>query len=90
MIDIQARRRGDSEMEHIKKLLSGIGVAWEQRGEGTPIVKFNNGIGECWVFPSQTYDGKLCVRFTRKELVETAEDAIMACGVFPYQDQLPY
>lgn len=81
MIDIQARRRGDAEMERVKELLDKQNIDWEQRGDGTPIVQFDNGSGDCWVFPSQTYDGKLCVRYSRKVLVETADEALMACGV---------
>lgn len=81
MIDIDARKRGDMEMERVKLLLDNANVDWEQRGEGTPILQFDNGTGDCWVFPSQTYDGKLCVRFTRKSWVDTAEDALRACGV---------
>lgn len=81
MIDIQARKRGDMEMERVKMLLDNANIDWEQRGEGTPIVQFDNGTGDCWVFPSQTYDGKLCVRFARKEWVDTADDALKVCGV---------
>lgn len=81
MIDIEARKRGDMEMERVKLLLDNANIDWEQRGEGTPIVQFDNGTGDCWVFPSQTYDGKLCVRFTRKVLVDTADEALKACGV---------
>lgn len=81
MIDIQARKRGDMEMERVKLLLDNANIDWEQRGEGTPIVQFDNGTGDCWVFPSQTYDGKLCVRFTHKVLVDTADEALKACGV---------
>lgn len=79
MIDIHARERGDREMERLKTLLDTAGIDWEQRGEGTPIVQFDN--GNCWVFPSQTYDGKLCVRYSRKEWVDTAEEALAVCGV---------
>lgn len=81
MIDIEARKRGDMEMERVKLLLDNANIDWEQRGEGTPIVQFDNGTGDCWVFPSQTYDGKLCVRFVRKVLVDTADEALRSCGV---------
>ena len=81
MIDIEARKRGDMEMERVKATLDAAGIDWEQRGEGTPIVQFDNGSGDCWVFPSQTYDGKLCVHYSRKVLVETADEALRACGV---------
>lgn len=81
MIDIEARKRGDMEMERVKATLDAAGIEWEQRGEGTPIVQFDNGSGDCWVFPSQTYDGKLCVRYSRKVLVDTAGEALRACGV---------
>lgn len=80
-IDIQARKRGDAEMERLKSLLDSVGIEWEQRGEGTPIVTFSNDDGDCWAFPSQTYDGKMCVRFTRKAWVDTADEALKLCGV---------
>lgn len=79
MIDVHARERGDREMERLKTLLDMAGIDWEQRGEGTPIVQFRN--GDCWVFPSQSFDGKLCVRYSRKEWVDTAEEALAVCGV---------
>lgn len=81
VVDVLARKRGDSEMEKLKEMLDEVGIDWEQRGEGTPIVNFRNLDGDCWAFPSQTYDGKMCVRYTRKAWVETAEEALRLCGV---------
>ena len=80
-VDIAARKRGDMEMERLKELLDKNGIDWEQSGEGTPVLNFRNHDGDCWVFPSQTYDGKMCVRFARKAWVDTAEEALRLCGV---------
>lgn len=81
MIDIEARRRGDAEMEKLKLMLTEFGVEWEERGEGTPVVSFKNGYSNCIAFPSQTYDGKMCVHYEMKAHVDTAEDALRICGV---------
>ena len=72
------RRRAVDEMERVKELLDKIGIEWEQH---TPFVSFSNGDGECWVFPSQTYDGKLCVRYAGKGWCETAEETLALCGI---------
>lgn len=81
MIDIEARRRGDAEMERLKQMLTEAGVEWEERGEGTPIVSFRHGTSNCRAFPSQTYDGKMCVSYEAKAWVDTAEEALGLCGV---------
>lgn len=81
MIDIEARRRGDAEMERLKQLLTGVGIDWEERGEGTPIVSFKNGYSNCFAFPSQTHDGKMCIHYETKALVDTADEALRICGV---------
>ena len=78
MMDTETRRRIESEMERLKEALDKRGISWEQHN---PFVSFSNSEGECWVFPSQTYDGKLCVRYTGKTWCDTAEEALKACGV---------
>lgn len=81
MFDIEARRRGDAEMERLKAMLTDHGIEWEERGEGTPVVSFRNGYGSCFAFPSQTCDGKMCVHYESKALVDTADEALRICGV---------
>ena len=81
MIDIEARRRGDAEMERLKQLLDDNSIEWEERGEGTPVVSFKRGASNCYAFPSQTYDGKMCVRYEAKAWVDTADEALKLCGV---------
>lgn len=66
------------QMDKLKEVLEGLGIPYEKHA---PYVSFDNGDGECWVFPSQTYDGTLVVRSTHKERVCTAEEALRACGV---------
>jgi len=66
------------QMDSLKEMLSGMGVEYEQHA---PFVNFDNGDGECMVFPSLTYDGKLVVRYTRKVWCDTAEEALKACGL---------
>jgi len=80
MIDIEARTRGDMEMEKLKELLDKNGIDWEQSGTMS-MVSFDGPNGTCFAFPSQTYDGKMCVRFETKAWCDTAEEALKLCGV---------
>ena len=66
------------EMEALKGMLEVAGVAYE---EHNPYISFSNGNGECWVFPSQTYDGKLAVQYVGRARVHTAKEALRLCGV---------
>lgn len=68
-------------MERLKSMLTDAGVEWEERGEGTPVVWFRNGYSSCFAFPSQTYDGKMCIHYESKKLVDTADEALRVCGV---------
>lgn len=86
MTDGQAR--GVGEMGRLMMLLDEAHISYEHRGYEVPVVKFDGGIGECWVYPSP--DGRLWVKLARKSMVETADDALMESGVFPYLEQLPY
>lgn len=81
MIDIEARRRADEQMERLKDILDANNIDWEVRGEGTPVVEFRNATGMCRMFPSQTTDGKLVVLYSGKGIVDTAEEAARMCGV---------
>lgn len=72
------QRRVEWQMGRLKELLDAKGIGWEQH---LPYVSFKNDSGECWVFPSQTHDGELCVRHTSRTRCETAEQALKACGV---------
>lgn len=67
------------QMENLTKTLESMGVEFEQHEGG--MVTFQNGSGECTVFPSQTYDGKLFVRYVGEKRVDTAIDALIACGM---------
>ena len=79
MIDLEARRRGDAEMERLKRMLTDKGVKWEERGE--EVVRFISGSSSCFAFPSQTHDGKMCVHYEAKAWVDTADEALKLCGV---------
>ena len=67
------------QMENLTKALEDMGVGFEQHEGG--MVTFQNGSGECTVFPSQSYDGKLFVRYIGETRVDTAIDALIACGM---------
>jgi hypothetical protein len=67
------------QMENLTKTLESIGIEFEQHEGG--MVTFRDHGRDCTVFPSQTYDGKLFVRFTAETRVDTAIDALVACGV---------
>ena len=67
------------QMENLTKALEDMGVGFERHEGG--MVTFQNGSGECTVFPSQTYDGKLFVRYIGETRVDTAIDALIACGM---------
>lgn len=67
------------EMDRLTAALDEMGVAYESHEGG--MVTFQANGGECNVFPSQTYDGKLFVRYTGKARVDTAMDALLKCGL---------
>ena len=67
------------QMENLTNALESMGVGFEQHEGG--MVTFQNGSGECTVFPSQSYDGKLFVRYIGETRVDTAIDALIACGM---------
>lgn len=67
------------QMTTLTDVLTEIGVEFERHEGG--MVTFQNAGGECAVFPSQTYDGKLFVRYSGSRRVDTAIDALIACGV---------
>lgn len=75
---IEEKQATEREFQRVIEMLSDAGVAYEIH---RPFVSFSNEHGECWVFPSQTYDGKLCVRHTEKTWCATAEDALRTCGI---------
>ena len=79
-VDIVARKRGDMEMERLKELLDKNGIDWEQSGTMS-LVTFDGPNGQCIAFPSQTYDGKMCLSYTTKAWCDTAEEALRLCGV---------
>lgn len=67
------------QMENLTKTLESMGVEFKQHEGG--MVTFQNASGECRVFPSQTYDGLLKVRFSGEGRVGTADAALRLCGV---------
>ena len=75
----EEKQMAEREFERVKQMLDERGIQYEVH---RPFISFDNGEGETWVFPSQTYGGKLCVRYVKKEWHNNAEDALMACGVF--------
>jgi hypothetical protein len=76
---IGVRMKMQEQMENLAKTLESMGVEFEQHEGG--MVTFKNNSGECCVFPSQTYDGKLFVRYIGETRVDTAIDALIACGM---------
>lgn len=74
----EEKQNTEREFERVKQMLDENGISYEIH---RPFISFDNGEGETWVFPSQTHDNKLCVRFIKKEWCETAEEALAACGV---------
>ena len=79
----EQRKQTMVEFELVKAMLDERGIPYE---EHNPFISFNNGDGECWVFPSQTYDEKLAVHFSRKTRCDTAEQALRACGIMGEQE----
>ena len=69
---------GAEQMDRLKDQLEGLGIPYEKHA---PYVSFDNGDGECWVFPSQTYDNTLVVRYTKRGRCSTAEEALRLCGM---------
>lgn len=67
------------QMDKLTEALAEIGIDFESHEGG--MVTFQCNGGECSVFPSQTYDGKLFVRYVGQVRVDTATDALIACGV---------
>ena len=78
---IEEKKAIEREFRRVKEILEENGIAYE---EHNPFVSFSNEHGECWVFPSQTFDGKLCVRYTTKTWCDTAESALLQCGVIEW------
>lgn len=66
------------EFEALKKALTERGIAFE---EHNPFILFSGPFGQCMVFPSQTYDDKLVVKYEVKKHVNTAIDVLHACGI---------
>ena len=66
------------EMEALKARLTEKGIHWEQH---RPYISFRGLSGNCFVQPSQTYDGKLRVQYAMSDRVETAEEALRLCGL---------
>jgi hypothetical protein len=76
---IGVRMKMQEQMERLVAALDELGVTYEQAENG--MVTFQNSGGECQVFPSQTYDGKLFVRYVGHARVDTAIDALIRCGM---------
>lgn len=66
------------QMDRLKETLEGKGIPYEKHA---PYVSFDNGDGECWVYPSQTYKDQLVVRYVKKARVGSAEEALRLCGL---------
>lgn len=67
------------EIEQIKKYLTDHGITYTENEGG--MIRFPNTAGDCYVVPSQTYDGLLYVRYSAAGRCDTAEQALHLCGV---------
>lgn len=80
-MDAEAIRRTSAEMDRLKAELDRRGIKWRCTREGTPVVSFDNEVGECRVFPSQTYEGKLFVSYSTFARCDTADEVLGVCEV---------
>lgn len=76
---IEQKDNTRQELERMKSLLDELGIEYEVSFPA--YLSFSNANGECLAFPSQTYDDKLVIFYQVKEWCDTAEDALIACGV---------
>lgn len=79
----EQRKQTMAEFERVKAMLDERGIPYEGPN---PFISFDNGDVECWVFPSQTYDEKLAVHFSRETRCDTAEQALRVCGIMGEQE----
>ncbi len=76
---IEQKKEIEREFEKVKQMLDDKGIPYEVH---RPFISFMDMTGnECTVFPSQSYDDKLVVSYRRKKRVDSAEEALRACGV---------
>ena len=75
---IQEKEHAKAELERVCKLLEGMGIEYEVHN---PFVSFKNGFGDCFIFPSQTYDGKLRITYAAPAWCDTADEALTICGI---------
>lgn len=68
----------EKEMAKLVRTLETRGIDYDI-GEGS--VSFEHDGFRCLVFPSVDQNGKLCVSFETIEWCDTAEQALMLCGV---------
>lgn len=76
---VEEKKSTMRQFERVKELLDKMDVEYEVTMPA--FVSFDNQQGACMAFPSQTYDDKLVVVYQKKEWCDTAEDALIACGL---------
>ena len=78
MTNTEAKAHCDRQMDLIKAKLDDLGIGWEQHGI---FIEFPNEQGECVVFPSQRYDGKIFIQCVMNKWADTADEVLTICGV---------
>lgn len=73
-----------AEMDRVAELLDKLGVEYERKAPA--FILFENSVGQCMAFPSQTYDDKMVVVFESKVRCDTAEELLATCGVMGNED----
>lgn len=73
-----------AEMDRVAELLDKLGVEYEHKVPS--FILFENQVGQCMAFPSQTYDDKLVVVYEAKARCATAEELLKVCGVMGDED----
>lgn len=82
-MSIEEKNNTRQEFNRMCALLKEMGVEYEVTFPA--YLSFSNENGECRAFPSQTYDDKLVVFYQVKAWCDTAEDALIACGLMGEQ-----
>lgn len=78
-MSLEEKERAMREFEKLVAWLEEKGVEYSVNEPS--YVLFDNVTGECMVFPSQTFDGKLVAVYQVKERHDTAEEVLKACGL---------
>jgi len=78
------KQHAQKEMQRIKNALDRRGIVYYEREDG--MIRFPNTSGDCYIVPSQTYDGLLYVRYATTARCETATQALALCGVVTWNE----